>query len=496
MSQLDNDVFVYTRDGGERVPHDVVLVRVDPSVTSIPAKAFEGRKKLTDVELCEGLVEIGEGSFSYCGHSIMKINIPNSLKRIKNSAFSGSLRTSIRLHDGIESIGKNAFAHCIFTNFRVPPLITVIPENLLWNCKLLISLELSEVVTEIGSGAFSYCYCLRNVAFPPNAVFDDNIFIEANDLWQLFGSIEEIISKLQHRFDGLLIHSIVYYQSYHQGVLQNLMDSIKLDSTGNQQDCLGMTPLHLLACSSVHETELYCLIIENYPTNLITEDRWGATPLLYAFWGAAPTEIIQFLLNSYQLLYPDHIFNWTMMVKTMGRTDAPKESIDNLLRVKQIHFPDQPIDWEYLLDEFLSSSHYSFGGLLFQEKMQFLVMCGLSERVEALPFKVWRDHITNMIHTANFQYNGNNNRNILGIIRAKVAHFEDELHKLKEITTILELALWKLKMNEDTNPQEKAIHCQKKVKTDKSTIRGQCRITCGADVVIQHVLPWLVTVVD
>jgi hypothetical protein len=202
----------------------------------------------------------------------------------------------------------------------------------------LISLELSEDVTEIGSGAFSYCYCLRNVAFPPNAVIGNNIFHghRTTDLQLLFGSIAEIKRALSHRFDGLLIHSIVYYQSYHQGVLQNLMDSIKLDSTGNQQDCLGMTPLHILACSSVHETELYCLIIENYPTNLITEDRWGALPLLYAFWGAAPAEIIQFLLDSYQSLYPDHVFNWTMMVETMGRTDAPKESIDNLLRAKHI----------------------------------------------------------------------------------------------------------------------------------------------------------------
>ena len=53
------------------------------------------------------------------------------------------------------------------------------------------------------------------------------------------------------------------------------------------------------------------MIVEKYPANLITEDRWGALPLLYAFWGAAPSEIIHFLLESYQLLYPGHVFNWT-----------------------------------------------------------------------------------------------------------------------------------------------------------------------------------------
>jgi hypothetical protein len=134
----------------------------------------------------------------------------------------------------------------------------------------------------------------------------------------------------------------------------------------------------------VHNLELYRVIVDKYPTNLITEDRWGAVPLLYAFWGAAPAEIIQFLLESYQSLNPDHVFNWTMMVETMGRYDTPKENIQNLLSVKQMNFPDQTIDWEYLLDKFVQPSRYSINHILFLKRMQFLVMCGMSERVETL----------------------------------------------------------------------------------------------------------------
>jgi hypothetical protein len=142
-------VFVYTGPGGEGVPKDVVRIRVDPSVTSIPPRAFQHSKKLAEVELCEGLVEIGEYSFWWCDHSITKIIIPNSLRRINNYAFSGSLQTPIRLHNGIESIGEEAFGNCIFTNFRVPPLITVIPNGMLWNCRSMFSLELSENVRQM-----------------------------------------------------------------------------------------------------------------------------------------------------------------------------------------------------------------------------------------------------------------------------------------------------------------------------------------------------------
>ena len=119
---------------------------------------------------------------------------------------------------------------------------------------------------------------------PANADLGENIFgfhFEQYNLFQLFGTIAEIISELQHRFDGIPIHRLIYYQSYNQGVLQDLIAVInmrsvnKLNPTGNQQDCLGISPLHILACSSVHNLALYRVIIEKYPTNLITEDRWG-----------------------------------------------------------------------------------------------------------------------------------------------------------------------------------------------------------------------------
>jgi hypothetical protein len=514
MENPNADVFVYTGEGGVPAPHDVVRVLVDPSVTSIPARAFYERKKLTEVELCEGVVEIGEKSFSCCDHSITRINIPNSLRRIKDYAFSHSLRCPIRLHDDIESIGKYSFSSCIFTNLRVPPLITVIPDRMLLGCRSMFSLELPKNVMEINGWTFYFCYCLRNVAFPPNAVIGgDRIFVnedmEANndefsDLQLLFGnSNARIIWALQHRFDGLPIHCIVYYQSYNHGVLQNLIAAInsrsgqsrtlrpKLNPTGNQQDCLGMTPLHILTCSSVHDLEVYHLIVENYPTNLITEDRWGALPLLYAFWGAAPTEIIQFLLESYQSLYPGYEFNWTMMVETMGRCDTPKESIENLLCVKQIHFPEQPTNWEYLLDKFAQPSNLHLNVVLLQERMQFLFMCGMSDRVEALSFKVWRDCISNMIQTADFNWGGN--WRILPEIRSKLAHFECEFPKLKEATTILELALWKTRLDDNCIKENKTLH-QKKIKVDETSLPQHCRITCGADVIIGHVLPFLITV--
>ena len=223
---------------------------------------------------------------------------------------------------------------------------------MLLGCPSTFSVEMPESVREILDYAFSNCFCLRNVAFPPDAVIGNNIMDEATDLLQLFGLVADMIRNLKNRFDELPIHSSVYSQSYHQGALHRLITSCnEQDPTGNQQDCLGMTPLHILACSSVHNLEVYRLIVEKYPTNLITVDAWGAVPLLYAFWGDAPTAIVQFLLDSYQSLYPNHEFNWTDMVITFGRANATVAVIQNLLDVHLTLSPGYNIDWDQILVE-------------------------------------------------------------------------------------------------------------------------------------------------
>jgi hypothetical protein len=229
------------------------------------------------------------------------------------------------------------------------------------------------------------------VAIPPNAVIGNNILGGSTDLLQLFGSVAEIKRNVKNRFDELPIHSSVYFQSYHQGVLQRLITSgNELDPTGNQQDCLGMTPLHILACSSVHNLELYCFIIEKYPANLITEDAWGAVPLLYAFWGAAPTAIVQFLLDSYQSLYPNHEFDWTDMVITLGRANAPVAAIQNLLDVQLLLSLGYNIDWDRILEELARATSRN-EPFAHPATFCFLTRCSIAARVSAIGVKHFRD---------------------------------------------------------------------------------------------------------
>jgi hypothetical protein len=247
----------------------------------------------------------------------------------------------------------------------------------------------------------------------------------------------------------------------------------ELDPSGLQQDSLGMTPLHILACSTVQWLELYQFIVDNFPGNLIVEDAWGATPILYAIWGDAPTEIINFLVNSYQSLYSDHDFDWNHMLITLGQASASKGVIQNLIDVQQSLSPKYNIDWDQVLGVFMSSKTFCF-----------LTRCSIATRVNAIGVKHFRDAMTDDWMGDDNDFNREEWRTET---LTKLEYYESEYRKLKEVTSLLELALWKLRMDDDSKEGGRG---NKKIKIDLSEFRLQCRVSCGSDHVVENVWPY------
>jgi hypothetical protein len=220
------------------------------------------------------------------------------------------------------------------------------------------------------------------------------------------------------------------------------------------------------------------VIIDNYPTNLITEDAWGATPLLYAVWGNASTEILQFLLESHQLHFPDHEFNWTMMVKTMGQANAPLAVIQNLLDVHHRLCPDYNIDWDRILEELARDEDEPYAS---PATFCFLTRCSIATRVSAIGVKNFRDDMADY-------WMGNKDRDFnremwRNETLTKLEYYESEYQKMKESTSSLELALWKMNIDASTIEIFDAM--------GDNNNRLECRTNCGADFVIENVLPYL-----
>ena len=59
------------------------------------------------------------------------------------------------------------------------------------------------------------------------------------------------------------------------------------------------------------------------------------------------------------------------------------------------------------------------------------------------------------------------------------------------MTSLLELAMWNARMDDSLDHGKTMGGGNKKMKMDESEFRLQCRISCGADAVIENVLPYL-----
>ena len=379
---MNNTQPIYIYNGVDEVPNDVTHVRVDPSVTNIPYRAFYERRQLEVVELPEGLVRIGESAFSNCTSlrsinipstveeigerafesceklediilseglrrlggwafceceslkninipqtiktieqaaflschslteitfteglqrinmdafsfrkSLVSVNIPSSLRIIEVEAFEGCERlTEVHMPDTIESIEDRAFKNCNLTNFSMPSSIgNDVDISIVGRNTSLVSLELPESVEQLldyhDSTEEQTVLNVRNIAVPPACEIHIDLLKTGTDLGFAFPdrNIDRMIEALQQRFDDLPIHKICYYQSYNSNFTSDQLNNSteikisqrrsKINLTGNQQDCLGMTPLHILACSTKQNVEMFRLWIEKYPETLIMKDK-------------------------------------------------------------------------------------------------------------------------------------------------------------------------------------------------------------------------------
>ena len=300
------------------------------------------------------------------------------------------------------------------------------------------------------------------------------------------------------QFDELPIHKMIYYQSYNNVTVDQLNNATdiryskrrsKLNPSGSRQDCLGMTPLHILACSSIQSVELYRVLVDKYPETLVTEDRWGAVPLLYAVWGQAPDDIVQFLIDSYKSVYPDKVLNWTKMIQTLGIAGAPLGAIQSLLDVQKHSFSSQQhLEWKIIIDNLIQapSPASTNGDSTRTEMIRFLVQCSFAERIDAIGFRSFRNNMMEIINTTPM---GNSKQNWFSGVKSNLCQYETKFQNLKEATSVLELVLWKNNISEANSSDD--VRGSRKRKFDEPGSRKQCRVSCGADIIIGNVLPYL-----
>ena len=131
------------------------------------------------------------GAYAFMANScLQKVNIPETVKEIGESAFAYCYLTEISLPNGITTLGEEAFYFCdCLTTVEIPQSVTSIEYAVFANCSNLNNIKISESVTAIKERAFEACSALEKIEIPKNVTnIEDDIFEGCSELKQIIVS--------------------------------------------------------------------------------------------------------------------------------------------------------------------------------------------------------------------------------------------------------------------------------------------------------------------
>ena len=143
-----DDLALYTADkryllSGPEPWEEIIEYKIEDKTNIICDKAFSYSESLQEVIFPYGVVIIGKEAFCNCG--LKNLVLPNSVKVIKEQAFSWCRRLNeITLPDSVVEIGDMAF----------------------WWCLSLEKVILSKSLIKIGYGVFEQCQKLKEITIP------------------------------------------------------------------------------------------------------------------------------------------------------------------------------------------------------------------------------------------------------------------------------------------------------------------------------------------
>ena len=207
-------------------------------------RAFKG-SLVEEIYIGEKLEYIPAEAFTYC--PIRNLDIPDNIKRIDRSAFSGcgSLK-EINLGNGVTEIGDYVFESCRgLTSVTIPDSVTTIGDDAFSDCTGLTSVTIGNGVTTIGDNAFRGCTGLTNVTIPDSVEFlGSGVFSRCTSLTSI--TVDKNNENYSSR-DGVLFNmdqtTLIQYPVGNQRDTYIIPDSVTNIEYNAFYDCTGLTSI-------------------------------------------------------------------------------------------------------------------------------------------------------------------------------------------------------------------------------------------------------------
>ena len=111
-----------------------------------------------------------DGVFNWYDLEGNYIKDPGLLKSIYKKYIPTTI-TKCVITDSVTSIGDGAFSYCTsLTSIIIPDSVIYIGEETFWGCKSLKEITIPNSITNIGNGAFANCNSLKEITIPDSVI--------------------------------------------------------------------------------------------------------------------------------------------------------------------------------------------------------------------------------------------------------------------------------------------------------------------------------------
>lgn len=168
---------------------NLTQLNIPSGVTVIPSRMCQYCYSLESIIIPEGVTEIGDNAFTgviksgyHYYSALAHVELPDSLVRIGDAAFSecGNL-LDLRLPDGLQEIGKNAFNNTALRKISIPDGVKTLSNGMFNGATGLKELRLENGLETIEKGFIGGNECLKRLYIPETvttieeAALDDNL---------------------------------------------------------------------------------------------------------------------------------------------------------------------------------------------------------------------------------------------------------------------------------------------------------------------------------